>query len=63
MEISGIASVATSIAQKKTADAVDVTVLKKALDMQKTTAAAMVAAVTPSPSLLSHLGQNVNRIA
>jgi hypothetical protein len=63
MEISGIARLATAMAQQKTADAADVTILKKALDMQKETAAAMVAAVAPSPSLLSHLGQNVNRIA
>lgn len=63
MEISGIARLATAMSQQKTAQEADVTILKKALDMQKETAAAMVASVTPSASLLSHLGQNVNVVA
>jgi hypothetical protein len=63
MEISGIARLATALSQQRTAEAADMTILKKALDMQKETAATLVAAVTPSSSLPSHLGQNVNVVA
>ena len=64
MEVSGIASVASSIAQKRTADAVDTAVLKKALDTQVQAAASMISNVVRSPdSLPSHVGRNVNVVA
>lgn len=63
MEISGIARLATAMSQQRSAEAADVAILKKALEMQKETAATLVAAVTPSASLPSHLGQNVNVVA
>jgi hypothetical protein len=63
MEISGIARLATAMSQERTAQATDVALLKRALDMQKQTAATMISAITPAAALPSHLGQNVNVVA
>lgn len=63
MEISGIARLASAMSQQQTAEAADVAILKKALDMQQQTAATLISAVTPAASLPAHLGQNVNVIA
>jgi len=62
MEISGIARLATAMSQERTAQATDVALLKRALDMQKQTAATMISAITPA-ALPSHLGQNLNVVA
>jgi hypothetical protein len=65
MEISSIANLATSMAATATNDAVSMAVLKKALDAQASSAAALLQAIPPAPvpNLPSHLGQNVNTTA
>jgi hypothetical protein len=63
MDVSSISSYATQASQSRTADAVGMTVLKKALDSQQSAAVALINTVTPSRSLPSHLGQNVNTVA
>lgn len=52
------------MAQERNAQAADVALLKKALEMQQLAAATMLSALpTPAASLPSHLGQNVNVVA
>lgn len=70
MEINGITQLAAGMAQQRTEQEVSVAVLKKALDVQKGTAAALLAALPqpqPQPQpvarLPPHLGQNVNTTA
>lgn len=65
MEINGIAQLATSLAQQRTAQEVGVTVLKKALQIQQSTASALLATLPPvqALSLPPHLGQTVNTTA
>jgi hypothetical protein len=63
MEISGIARLASAMSQERTAQAKDVALLKKALEMQQQSAMTLISAVTPAASLPSHLGQNVNVVA
>ena len=62
MDISGISNLATSIADTGTKREVDLAMLKKALDIEASSAAAMVAALPPPTSqpnnLPPHLGQN-----
>lgn len=62
MEIATIASVGTAMAQKETAQAIGIAVLKKALDTQSSTAASLLEALPPA-NLPPHLGKNVNTIA
>jgi hypothetical protein len=64
MDVNNIANLATNMAQANTDQAIGVTVLKKALDMQASGALALVAAIPPAPqSLPPNLGQNVNTTA
>jgi hypothetical protein len=64
MDVANIASVATSLTQQQTADAIGVLVLKKAMQIQRDSVAALIAALpAPSSSLPAHLGQNVNTTA
>lgn len=65
MNVENITSLATSMAATRTREAVDVTILKKAIDIQKNNAAALLAAmpVPAMPNLPSHLGQTINTIA
>jgi dethiobiotin synthetase len=65
MNVSNIASMASSMAAAKTREEADVAVLKKAMDMQKTNAAALLAALPQpaAPNLPAHLGRNVNTTA
>lgn len=65
MEINGIANLATAMETSRTDQAVGIAVLKKALDAQATSAAALLAALPPvqSAKLPPHLGQNVNTTA
>ena len=72
MDISGISNLATSIADtgtgtKRQVGEVDLAMLKKALNLEATSAAAMVAALPPPTSqpnnLPPHLGQNINTTA
>lgn len=65
MEVKSIASLATTIANTATNQAVGVSVLKKAIDIQASSAAAMLEALPPATSanLPSHLGQRINTTA
>lgn len=63
MDISGIANLSTAMKQQRTEDAVDVSVMKKALDIQKSSAAQLIASVTPQSALPDHVGRNVNVVA
>lgn len=66
MDVSGISQVATTIADTGTKQAVGVAVLKKAQDIQASSASALVEAIPPVPStpnLPSHLGNNINTTA
>lgn len=67
MDVSGIANLATSMAQNRNDDAVSIAVLKKAIDIQTVMASQMIASLTPAPAaaanLPAHLGQNINTTA
>lgn len=65
MEISAMASLATEMKAAQTAQAVDVAVLKKALDIQQQTAAQLIQAIPqPNPSTnLPNIGQSVDVFA
>lgn len=63
MDISNIANFATQVSQTKTGEAVELAVLKKAIDIQAEGAMALIEAL-PQPiaggNLPANLGQNVN---
>jgi hypothetical protein len=65
MDTTGIASLASSTSAMRTGDAVGVSVLKKAMDIQKANAMALIQALppVPAPNLPAHLGQNINTTA
>ncbi|PHV07552.1 hypothetical protein CSQ96_10190 [Janthinobacterium sp. BJB412] len=66
MDVSGIAQLSTSIADTGTKQAVGVAVLKKAQDIQASSAAALIEAIPPvpaAPNLPSHLGSRINTTA
>jgi len=66
MDVSSIAAVATQMSQARTADAVSMTVLKKALDLEAMGAAQLVQAVTQSIQAASNpanLGNQVDTFA
>lgn len=65
MEVNTIATMATSMEQSKIGQTIGVAVLKKALDAQTTSAAALLEALPPvtSANLPGHLGQNINTTA
>jgi hypothetical protein len=66
MDVTGIAKLATSIAETGTRQDVAIAVLKKAQDIQATTANQLIEAlpqVTPSSNLPSHLGNHINTTA
>lgn len=65
MDIGSIASLATGMAQTKTAQDVSIAVFKKALDTQSDGALALLQAIpqVPSARLPEHLGQNINTVA
>ncbi|RJG01090.1 putative motility protein [Noviherbaspirillum sedimenti] len=65
MEIGSIASMATGMAQAKTAQDVSIAVFKKALDAQSDGAMALLQAIpqVPSTRLPVHLGRNINTVA
>ena len=59
-----IVSTATALASAKASDAVNITVLKKAMDLQETTAAVMLEAVQQTALATSGtLGTQVNTFA
>jgi hypothetical protein len=66
MDVTGIAKLATSIADTGLRQDVSMTMLKKAQDIQSTTATQLLAAlppVTPAQNLPPHLGNHVNTTA
>lgn len=65
MEVKSIASLATTMATTATQQAVSISVLKKAMDMQASSAAAMLEMLPPvdGPNLPPHLGQRINTTA
>lgn len=65
MEINTIAQFATALTATATSEAIGTAVLKKAMDIQASSAAALLEALPPvtSVNLPPHLGQNVNTTA
>lgn len=66
MDVTGIASVATTLADVGTSQAVSIAVLKKAEDINAESATALIEAIPDNKSLQSlpsHLGQNINTTA
>lgn len=63
MDITGIAQLATSIADTGTRQEVGLAVLKKAQDIQSSSALALIAAVPQVPNLPAHLGSRINTTA
>lgn len=60
MDISSIANLATAMSQQSLSQAVSIAVLKKALDIQASSAAQLIASIPAAPNLPSNLGQNIN---
>ncbi|TFW16484.1 YjfB family protein [Duganella callida] len=60
MDVTGIAQTATTIADTGTKQAVGIAVLKKAQDIQASSASALIEAIPPVPNLPSHLGNTIN---
>ncbi|TFW09908.1 putative motility protein [Oxalobacteraceae bacterium OM1] len=65
MEINSLNNLATTLASTTPNDEVGLAVLKKANEVQASTAAALLEALPPAtkPNLPAHLGQNVNTTA
>lgn len=66
MDVMGIAKLATSIADTGLKQDVGIAVLKRAEDVQASTATQLLDAVqaaAPAPNLPAHLGQHVNTTA
>ncbi|MFL9925930.1 YjfB family protein [Herbaspirillum lusitanum] len=63
MDVTQIASLATNLATAKDADAVNIAVLKKALDAQVSVAAGLLQALPPPLPANPNIGRNVNTTA
>ena len=67
MDVNGIAGVATAMAELNTSQAVGTAVLKKAMDLNATSALALIEALPDvsqsAANLPPHLGRNVNTTA
>jgi hypothetical protein len=66
MDVMGIAKLATSIADTGTRQEVGIAMLKRAQDIQASTATQLLDAVqsaAPAQNLPAHLGQNINTTA
>lgn len=66
MDVSSIASLATTMAETGVKQEIGTAVLKKALDIEADSALALLNALPDAPSsvnLPSHLGQNINTTA
>ncbi|MCA1326617.1 YjfB family protein [Herbaspirillum sp. alder98] len=63
MDVSQIASLSTSLATAETADAVNITMLKKALDLQSSTMEGLLSALPPTLPANPNIGRNVNTTA
>ncbi len=62
MDVSGAVSTATSLATAQNSDALNVAMLKKALDMQAVMAASLIEALPALPSN-PNIGRTINTIA
>ena len=62
MDVSSIASTATAMSQAKTANDVQMAVLKKAMDIGTSSAEQLIAAI-PAPPNPAHLGNSVDTYA
>lgn len=60
MDVSNIPAIASSMAAQKTADQVDIAVLKKALDSQAVEAAGLIAALPQAAPVTSSIGQTID---
>ncbi len=66
MDVTGIANVATTLADVGTSQAVSIAVLKKALDISAESATALIEAIPDMksvPNLPSNLGRHINTTA
>ncbi len=66
MDVTGIANVATTLADVGTSQAIGIAVLKKAQDLATDSATALIEAIPKAPSaqnLPANLGQNINTTA
>ena len=65
MDITGIANLATELSLSRTAEAVGVSVLKKAIDLESASALALIASISTMPpaALPAHVGQHINLVA
>ena len=64
MDVSAIASAATAFSTTQVGDAAQVSVLKKALDIEAQGAVTLINALPqPASNLPAHLGQNINTVA
>lgn len=66
MDVTGIANVATTMADANTNQAVSIAVLKKAIDLNAASALALIEAIPDNSSaqnLPTHLGKNINTTA
>ncbi len=66
MDVTGIANVATAMAEANTSQAISVAVLKKAIDLSAAGALALIEAIPDNQSVQNlppHLGQNINTTA
>jgi Putative motility protein len=63
MNASSIASLATNLADTGLRQQVGISVLRKALDIESSTALALLQAVPPPPNLPANLGSNINTTA
>lgn len=62
MDVKNIAQLATTMATTATNQAIGIAVLKKAIDVQASSASALLEALPPvaAANLPPHLGQNIN---
>jgi len=66
MDVTGIAHLATTMAETSTNQAISIAVLKKAINISAEGALALIQAIpdnTSAQNLPSHLGQNINTTA
>ncbi len=63
MDAMSIARLSTTIAETNTRQDVSMAVLKKAMDVQASSAAALLEALPGTPNLPPHLGNRVNTTA
>ena len=60
MDVDSIASQATAMSQNALNQKVGISVLKKAIDIESSSALQLIQAIPPAPKLPSNVGQNIN---